>query len=810
MALSALMLASCANEDLNGPAQDGPVVFSVQLPGEFTRAISDGSTATQLSYAVYLKGEDNVLFTSENTGDPQAAAFSGLKTSLSLNLAKGKEYDIIFWADKPGNSFYDFKPAAKSVEIKYDGIVSNDEDRDAFFQKETFKVTGAETRTVTLRRPFAQLNFATSDLEAANKAGLNFSKTQVTVSNVYNTLNLLTGVASNTATGDNAVTFAWNGLVNNDVVNGTTDTSKKYNWLSMNYLLTGAVPGTDIQTADSETVNCTFKVQDSNASKINSIDISNVPVQRNYRTNIYGALLTSTVDFNIQIVPGYYDENDVEYGIQVSSQADLNNALQSGVSNIHLAEGEYTFEYPATASSDLKISGAGKDLTIININKSFYPEGKNISFDNLTYKVPTGLSYNESDFGFIQRVGDVNFYNCKIDGSLRLNLNNGDVATIDKCEFVVSTKNGFDGYPLFYYAGDGSKVVVSNSTFTSVSKGIVMYNESAKAYDLTVNNCTFNASETDNKCAIQMHTEYGISGTLRINNSTATGFMNKNDGLWNDVNNLTNSATKRFDVYVDGNQVQKAELDNNGARINGTVFYSLNAAIAAADGQPIELEAGSYSLNINNAKDPWRTAQAIKLIGAGADKTQLTNVDFEELSNADLDFSNLTITPTQNPYNHTACGFKNIKSAKYNNVTFNGEYHAYATDSEEFTNCKFQYNQNTDPLNKGRYNMYYETPVNMTLTGCTFTNVLDRGLLLYTTNTNDIHDRNLTVTDCTFNADATQDGKERGAIEIHSENFGTVGGTVTIKNTTCNDKFVKGICNEINADPKLFTVTINN
>ena len=307
MALSALMLASCANEDLNGPAQDGPVVFSVQLPGEFTRAISDGSTATQLSYAVYLKGEDNVLFTSENTGDPQAAAFSGLKTSLSLNLAKGKEYDIIFWADKPGNSFYDFKPAAKSVEIKYDGIVSNDEDRDAFFQKETFKVTGAETRTVTLRRPFAQLNFATSDLEAANKAGLNFSKTQVTVSNVYNTLNLLTGVASNTATGDNAVTFAWNGLVNNDVVNGTTDTSKKYNWLSMNYLLTGAVPGTDIQTADSETVNCTFKVQDSNASKINTIEISNVPVQRNYRTNIYGALLTSTVDFNIEIEPTYND-----------------------------------------------------------------------------------------------------------------------------------------------------------------------------------------------------------------------------------------------------------------------------------------------------------------------------------------------------------------------------------------------------------------------------------------------------------------------------------------------------------------------
>lgn len=98
--------------------------------------------------------------------------------------------------------------------------------------------------------------------------------------------------------------------------------------------------------------------------------------------------------------------------------------------------------------------------------------------------------------------------------------------------------------------------------------------------------------------------------------------------------------------------------------------------------------------------------------------------------------------------------------------------------------------------------MYYETPVNVTLTECEFTNVLDRGLLLYNSNAADVHERNLTVTDCTFNADATQPGKTRGAIEIHTENFNGVGGTINLTNSTCTDTFVKGICYEINNSTK--------
>ena len=55
-----------------------------------------------------------------------------------------------------------------------------------------------------------------------------------------------------------------------------------------------------------------------------------------------------------------------------------------------------------------------------------------------------------------------------------------------------------------------------------------------------------------------MHTELGISGTVRINNCTATGFLAKNRGLWNEVNNSTKEETYKFDIFVDGVQEHTA------------------------------------------------------------------------------------------------------------------------------------------------------------------------------------------------------------------------------------------------------------
>ena len=170
----------------------------------------------------------------------------------------------------------------------------------------------------------------------------------------------------------------------------------------------------------------------------------------------------------------------------------------------------------------------------------------------MTYTVAAGKGYTEQAFAFIHHAVAFNLKNCNAD-RLRLNVNK---ATIDNCDFTLNTNSGFDGYCLYYYGKDKSNVVVENSRFNTAGKAIVMYNEGAPILNLDVKKCTFTSSNTStDKAAIQMHTEYGISGTLDITECTATGFADVNGGLWNELNNNNGTPTDKFDITVDGIQV---------------------------------------------------------------------------------------------------------------------------------------------------------------------------------------------------------------------------------------------------------------
>jgi hypothetical protein len=94
-------------------------------------------------------------------------------------------------------------------------------------------------------------------------------------------------------------------------------------------------------------------------------------------------------------------------------------------------------------------------------------------------------------------------------------------------------------------------VTVKDCVFTTVGKAIVMYNEGKPVLNLDVEDCEFTSSAATDKAAIQMHTEYGISGTLDIVNCTATGFADVNGGLFNELNNITKVPTNNFDVTIE-------------------------------------------------------------------------------------------------------------------------------------------------------------------------------------------------------------------------------------------------------------------
>ena len=321
-----MFATSCENElDLGTNAgENAQVTFSVGTPEIATRAYSDGQTATVLQYAVY-DAEGNELTDLRVTD----AEIHG-STTVNLQLTTGNTYSVIFWAaakDAP----YTVDFAAKTMTVDYNKAVSNDETRDAFYKYHTFTVKGAQTETIELKRPFAQLNIGTADYAASTSAGYTPVNSAVTVKSIYNTLNLWDGEVS----GETEVTYDYAAIAKNEAfpVAG-------YEYLAMNYLLVAA---------DKALVDVEFAYTETDATAAKTRTVGSVPVQRNYRTNIYGNLLTSDVDINVEIKPEY-DEPAYD--------ASLQYAVENG--------GEVTLSQDVVLENPLKVK-AGK-VVVIDLN----------------------------------------------------------------------------------------------------------------------------------------------------------------------------------------------------------------------------------------------------------------------------------------------------------------------------------------------------------------------------------------------------------------------------------------------------------
>ena len=292
IAAAALLVTSCNDEMDNGlkTGDEGTVTFTAQLPSEMgTRAFADGLTAKHLQYAVYEAGQSTPLkvFGDETTVVGEAEMVN-LKKSVTLKLTSGKSYDVIFWADATTDSPYTFNPASQEVSVDYSKVNNNSDNCDAFFKKETITVSGNQSVDVKLTRPFAQVNIGTDDFDAAKASGLEVTQTEV-VAKAFATLNLATGEVADEADR----TFTMKAIPT--ASDGEFPVAGGYKYLSMDYLLVGA---------DKATVDVVF-----NYGGPQNRTFTNVPVQRNYRTNIYGSLLTNTTDFNVVIEPAFATTN---------------------------------------------------------------------------------------------------------------------------------------------------------------------------------------------------------------------------------------------------------------------------------------------------------------------------------------------------------------------------------------------------------------------------------------------------------------------------------------------------------------------
>ena len=524
LALVAMMFAgtSCSSEEVAPVTGESTVTLSINLPdGIQSRAFGDGSTAKSLNVMV-LDQNNNMLPVFENNVHVLVTDIKMTK-QLNLRLAAGKTYKVVCWAYS-ANSPFMFHTDPPYVYTDYEGVLTNDENLDAFYAAQDITVTGNMTETIKLYRPFAQLNIGTDDLAAAKAAGFELQTVSVKAP-AYKRFNLLTGDVVNDAA---TVNFGENTLPQ-----GETFPKDGYEYVAMNYLLMSA----DKQLVDIE---FTMKAADGTTR---TIPVTGVPVQRNYRTNIYGSLLTNSVNINVEIVPDF-EKPDYEQVPQEAVKtteefleaAKVDNAVVTVAPNAEIVlSGNHIGNNVTVIGSEgsvLKQEGEfGSDQHI------FIYDAEGLTLKNITIDCGTTNYYS---FG---RCNNMKFDNCTIKGQLCLN---GDGITFEGCKFV-QTDN--DMYNLWSYGGNN--VVFNKCTFENVGKAINVYREGAQAnvfLKQTFNNCEFKSNPV-NKAALNIKTDGTQCWELEVNNCTLTNGMNVYQ-----VDNATKAANQ-VKLTVDGTNI---------------------------------------------------------------------------------------------------------------------------------------------------------------------------------------------------------------------------------------------------------------
>ena len=370
-----LVFAACQSDELANGGRNGEVAasFSVQLPGNGNDAVTraatagDGTSVNRCIMEIYLNDE---LY-SRQIGTIQP---DGLTAGFDVRLVTSQTYKFVFWADHVESvegeaiktDLHYNTADLRNISMKgdYNGS-SKDDTRDAFFASLEKLVTNAFSESVELTRPFGQLNIKTEDLASIPN---NQKEAFVPVTAGLSFKNLYTGF--NAATGNllgepTAVAYK----AASDVVDANGN-------LTVDYLFAPNTAG------GQHLVNMTLAVYNAAGGQITTKDLNNIPVQRNYKTNVTGNLLTVDSKVNVTVAPAFSSPALSETVIEVASVSEVAEALKTNT-NVVVMEAPKeaaTISLPKYESGDVAVSitlpETSQDITI-NYTKETGEESKN-------------------------------------------------------------------------------------------------------------------------------------------------------------------------------------------------------------------------------------------------------------------------------------------------------------------------------------------------------------------------------------------------------------------------------------------------
>ena len=358
-----LVFAACQSDELANGGRNGEVAasFSVQLPGNGNNAVTraatagDGTSVNRCIMEIYLNDE---LY-SRQIGAIQP---DGLTAGFDIRLVTSQTYKFVFWADhvesvegdaiKTDLHYNTADLRNISMQGDYNGS-GKDDTRDAFFASLEKLVTNAFSESVELTRPFGQLNIKTEDLASIPD---NQKDAFVPVTAGLSFKNLYTGF--NAATGD---LLGESTAVAYKAASAVADANGN---LTVDYLF---APNT---VGGQHLVNMTLAVYNAAGGQITTKALNNIPVQRNYKTNVTGNLLTVDGKVNVMVTPAFSSPALSEKVIEVASVNEVAEALKTNT-NVVVMEAPKeaaTISLPKYESEDVAVSitlpETSNDITI--------------------------------------------------------------------------------------------------------------------------------------------------------------------------------------------------------------------------------------------------------------------------------------------------------------------------------------------------------------------------------------------------------------------------------------------------------------
>ena len=373
-ALVLLLSTACQREELaNGifPGEEVNVTISAVMPSGGPEVKSaedpgDGSAINRCVLGVYLVNGS----TQELYGDVMYEAVSGgTATFEDVALLTGYDYKLVFWADNVAETSalstdnhytVTFETIAAQVSYKSEGTyTSSDDTRDAFFgvfDLEGFSGTVEDSYTLT--RPFGQLNIFTTDYAGIRSDALKPAKVQIIFPSIPTGMNLLTG-ATTSSTAVTGTVSSIPTLITSPVVSGAQQ-------LSFDYIFAPADQQLMLQN-----IEMAFYDASGSPLSIESYTFPELPVQRNYRTNVSGALLTDRAGLSIEVKPDFDETVTVAEQAETIEAAQL--AINAGMTDIEftkavngtitLPEGNKNYRIAFNEGTDGAVTIKGSDFT---------------------------------------------------------------------------------------------------------------------------------------------------------------------------------------------------------------------------------------------------------------------------------------------------------------------------------------------------------------------------------------------------------------------------------------------------------------